>query len=102
MGETVTTRVDDEMAKDVDYFARQEKVDRSTITRKLLASALEEKKLEYALEMYKKGEITIGRAAEIAKKDIREIMLIASKRGISFQYSLKELREDFEAVKKAK
>jgi len=102
MGETVTTRVDDEMAKDVDYFAKQEKVDRSTITRKLLAKALEEKKIDYALEKFKKGEITIGRAAEIAKKDIREMMMVAAKKGIPFQYSLKELREDFEAVKKAK
>ena len=102
MGETVTTRVDDGTAKGIDFFAREEKVDRSTITRKLLAKALEEKEIEYALERYEKGEITIGKAAEITKKDIREMMLIATKRGISFQYSLKELREDFEAVKKAK
>ena len=102
MGETVTTRVDDGTAKEIDFFAREEKVDRSTITRKLLAKALKEKEIEYALERYKKGEITIGKAAEITKKDIREMMLIAAKRGIPFQYSLKELREDFEAVKKAK
>ena len=99
MGETVTTRVDDEIAGEIDFFAKKEKVDRSTITRKLLAKALEEKKLEYALERYKKGEITIGKAAEIAKKDLREMMLIAAKRGIEFQYSLRDLREDFQAAK---
>lgn len=102
MGETVTTRVDDQMAKGIDFFAKQERVDKSTITRKLLAKALEEKEVEYALERYRKGEITIGKAAEITKKDIREMMLIAAKKGVSFQYSLKELREDFEAVKKAR
>lgn len=102
MGETVIIRVDDETAKEIDFFAKQEKLDRSTITRRLLAKALEEKKLEYALERYKKGEITIGKAAEIVKKDLREMMIIPSKRQIPFQYSLKELREDFEAAKKAK
>ena len=100
MGETVTTRVDNEMAKDVDYFAKQEKVDRSTITRKLLAQALEQKKVDFALEKYKKNEITIGKAAEIANKGLREMMVIASKNGIVFQYSIKELKEDFMAVKK--
>jgi predicted HTH domain antitoxin len=54
------------------------------------------------LEQYKNGDITIGRAAEIAKKSLREIMAIAAKRGIPFQYSLKSLREDAEALKKAK
>ena len=99
MGETVTTRVSDDMARDVDYFAKLEKVDRSTITRKLIAQALDEKRTEYALERYKKGEITIGKAAELAKKDIRDMMMIAAKKGITFQYSLKELREDSKAVK---
>ena len=102
MGETVTTRVDDEMAKGIDFFAKREKLDRSTITRRLLARALEEETLDYALELYKKGEITLGRAGEIAGKHLREMMIIASKRGIPFQYSLKDLREDFEALKKAK
>ncbi|MBS3098398.1 UPF0175 family protein [Candidatus Woesearchaeota archaeon] len=102
MGETVTTRVDDDMAKGIDFFAKREKLDRSTITRRLLARALEEETLDYALELYKKGEITLGRAGEIAGKHLREMMSIASKRGIPFQYSLKSLREDFEAVKKGK
>jgi predicted HTH domain antitoxin len=102
MGETVTTRVDDEMARGIDFFAKKEKLDRSTITRRLLARALQEEELDYALEQYKNGDITIGRAAEIAKKSLREIMAIAAKRGIPFQYSLKSLREDAEALKKAK
>ena len=48
---------------------------------------------------YKKGEITIGKAAELAKKDLREMILIAAKKKIPFQYSKKELMEDFEAAK---
>jgi len=43
----------------------------------------------------------LGKAGEIAGKHLREIMVIASKRGIPFQYSLKSLREDVGAVKKS-
>lgn len=102
MGETITTRVDDEMAKDIAFFSKMRKLDKSAITRRLLARSLEEEKLDYALEQYKNGEITIGKAAEMLKKDIREMMIISARRNIPFQYSLKELREDFEAAKKGK
>ncbi len=102
MGETITTRVDNEMAKDIAFFSDINKLDKSTITRRLLAKSLEEEKLAYVLHRYKNGEITIGKAAELVKKDLREMLFLASKRGIHFQYSLKELREDFEAAKKKK
>lgn len=98
MGEIVTTRVDKDLAKDVDFIAKKEKVDRSTITRKLLAKAIEEKKLEYALLRYKNNEITLGKAAKLAGKGLREMMIIASKKDIPFQYAKKDLREDFEAA----
>jgi len=102
MGETITTRVDDEMAKDIEFFSKLQKLDKSSITRRLLARSLEEEKLDYVLEQYKEGKITIGKSAEIMKKDIREMMMIAAKKGVPFQYSLKELREDFKAAKKEK
>ena len=102
MGETITTRVDDEMARDIEFFSKLKKLDKSSITRILLARSLEEEKLDYVLEQYKKGNMTIGKAAEILKKDTREMLIIASKRNIPFQYTLKELKEDFEAALKEK
>ena len=87
------------MAREIDFIAKVRKEDRSTVTRKLLAKSLDEELLSYALERYKLGEITLARAAELARKGLREMMLIASERGIPFQYSLKELREDFEGAK---
>ena len=59
-------------------------------------------KIDLVLEEYRNGRMTIGRAAEIAKKDLREMMQIADERGIPFQYSLQDLREDIEAAKKSK
>ncbi len=58
--------------------------------------------IDYLLEKYAEGEITIGKAAKLAKKDIREMMILASKRKIPLQYTLKELQKDFLAAKKQK
>lgn len=55
-------------------------------------------RLSEALEKYKNGEITLGKAAELAKKDLREMMIIATKQKIPFQYSVKELEEDHKLV----
>lgn len=98
MGATITTRVSDEIAQELNFFTRVEHEDTSTLVRKLLATALEEKRLAYALEKYKAGNITLGKAAEIAHTSLREMLLIASKEGIPFQYSLKNLEEDLKAL----
>ncbi len=95
MGETITTRVPDEIASDIGYFTKQEHTDKSTFVRKLLATALEEKKIQFALEKYKSREITVGKAAEIAGVPLRKMMQIAADKGIPFQYSLKDLKDDF-------
>ena len=62
MGETITTRVNDDMAQDIDFFAKQKHLDRSAVIRSLLARSLEEEKIDNALKQYKKKEITIGKA----------------------------------------
>lgn len=51
-----------------------------------------------ALKQYREGKITIGRAAEMAGVSLREMIAIAAKKGIPFQYSLDDLKEDFQAA----
>lgn len=98
MGTTITARVSDDVEKDIIFFTKEEHTDKSTFVRKLLTTALEEKKIEFVLQKYKEGEITIGKAAEMAKVPLRKILQIAAKQGIPFQYSVKELLEDFKAA----
>jgi len=94
----ITTRIPAEAAEAIGFFTRQEHLDRSTLVRQLLLSALEEKKIEYALQQYKEGEITIGKAAEVAGVPLRKMMRIASAQGIPFQYSVSDLEKDFKAA----
>lgn len=54
--------------------------------------------VDRALKQYRKGKITIGKAAEMAGVSLREMIALAAKKGIPFQYSLDDLYEDVEAV----
>lgn len=100
MGETITTRVDDKEAFDIRLIEKEEKLDRSAVVRRLLSKAVLDWKIEKALKQYKEKKITMGKVAEIIGLPLRETLAIASSRGIAFQYSVKDLEEDFkEAIK---
>ena len=98
MDAVITTRIPFAAAKDLQLFIKEEHTDRSTLIRKMLLAALEEKKIEYALQKYKEGEITLGKAAELAKVILRKMLHLASDRGIPFQYALSDLQQDARAV----
>ena len=98
MGSTITTRVSDELAKDIEFFTDLEKLDKSTMTRKLLSDAVEEKLIKHAIEKYKNSEVTLWGAASIARVPLRKIMKEVRDQKIPMQYSLKNLHEDFQAV----
>lgn len=102
MTEIVSTRVTDSMAKDLEEIEKEEKTDRATVVRKLLAHAIDEWKLEKSLMLYCEGKITIWKAAKIAGLSLWEMMEIAKERKISFQYAHEDFREDFEAALKEK
>ena len=56
--------------------------------------------LSKALEKYSKREVSLGRAAELAKIPLADFMEIAAKRKIPINYTEENLRQDFEAAKK--
>ncbi len=98
MSELISARIDQQMSRDISLIAKRKKLDKSTMARLLLAKSIDQEKIDYALELYQKGEITIGKAAEFTGKSLREMLLIVSKRGIPFQYSLQDLYDDSRAA----
>lgn len=56
MTEIVSTRVPEDMAKDIEEIEKEEKSDRATVVRKLLAKAIADRKLEKALLFYSSGK----------------------------------------------
>ncbi|HEQ78310.1 MAG TPA: hypothetical protein ENI78_01640, partial [Euryarchaeota archaeon] len=42
---------------------------------------------------------TLAKASRMAETSLREMMQIAAEAGVPFQYSIEDLRKDFEAAK---
>jgi len=97
--EPVTARFPREMLMEVDKLAEREKVDRSELIRRLLHFALQQKKIEYALEAYREGKVTLWKAAEMAGVSLREMMELARVKRIAVPYTLDDLRRDVEYVR---
>ena len=98
MGTTITTRVSEDLEKNIEKISHIEHLDKSTVIRRLLSNAVQEWMIDHVLTQYQQGKITIGRAARMVGIPMREMIAIASRKGIPFQYSLDDLREDFQAA----
>jgi predicted HTH domain antitoxin len=98
MGVTITTRVSDEIEEEIRSISKREQLDRSTVVRRLLVDGIKDWKVKYALEQYSEGKITIWKAARLAGVSLRQMLDIAAKKGIPFQYTLEDLREDFRGI----
>ncbi|MGB2728808.1 MAG: UPF0175 family protein [Halobacteriota archaeon] len=99
MGVIITTRVSEEIEKEIRSISEREQLDRSTVVRRLLMEGIKDWKIKYALEEYSEGRVTIWRAARMAGISLRQMLDIAAKKGIPFQYTMKDLREDFRGIK---
>ena len=102
MTEIVSTRVPDDLAKDLEEIEKEEKTDRATVVRKLLAKAIAQWKLEKALTLYRDGKITLWKAAKIAGLSLWEMMDIIRERKVPFRYIPEDFRQDFETALKEK
>jgi len=91
---TLTTRVDEKLAKLIDEIAKQEGMDRSTIMRRFLSKAVKEWLIEKNLKDYEEGKITLWQAAENCSLSLWEIINEVKKRGVIVPYTLEDLKED--------
>ncbi len=101
MYENIGARIPREVRKDIEYVAKEEQVDKSKIIRDLLAEAVKKRIIQIALEKYAKREVSIGRAAELARIPIADFMMLLAEQKITINYTLDSLREDIESAKKA-
>lgn len=102
MYENIGARVPGDVVKDIEYVAEEEKTDKSKVIRELLSGAVKKKLVELALEKYAEREVSLGRAAELARLPLADFMSIAAERKITINYSAESLERDFKAALKAK
>ncbi len=98
MSAIITTRIPNELEEQLEGISRMEHLDKSTVVRRLLGKAVEEWMIDHALSQYRDGKITLGKAAKDVGLPLREMIAIAAKKGIPFQYGLDDLMEDFQSA----
>ena len=87
-------RLDEDLIEEFEELAKEENLDRSSLVRKILIEGLQQERLNFAIQKYLLKEISIERAAEIARISLHELILKMSQLGIPSNFSL----EDFEKV----
>ncbi|MBU0980213.1 MAG: UPF0175 family protein [Nanoarchaeota archaeon] len=93
----IIARVEDSLARDIEFFSREEKLDKSAVVRRLLSKAVRQEKIDLALKRYGEEEISLARAAETAEIPLAEMLALAAKKKISLHYTQDDLLRDFGA-----
>jgi len=96
--EVISARLSKQRIKLIEEIANEEKVDKSTILDRALEHYTKEWRLQKALELYRKGTITLARAAELAGLSIWEMIDMLEKKKIVLQYDAEDFEEDMKTL----
>ena len=100
MGKTLTSRLPDEMAKEIEKIAEIEKLDKSSVIRRLLNKGITQWNVQFALKLYQDGDLSLGKAAEISSLSIWEFLDKLAEKKIPLNYDAEDLIKDIETVDK--
>ena len=98
----VSSRIPEDLERELQWYARKERVGTTIALRKVLEKGLKEIKLEHALELYQKGKVTLMKAAAIADLSLWEMLDIVRERRIPMYYTVEDVEKDLEMIKKLK
>ncbi|MFQ6136248.1 MAG: UPF0175 family protein [Candidatus Hydrothermarchaeales archaeon] len=91
---TLSTRLYKSQLKEIEKLARKRGIDRSDAIRKLIDEGLKVEKVQEAIELVRKDQITVWRAAEITGVSYREILNILRDANVTFPLSAEELKRE--------
>ncbi len=94
MTKQMNLRLDEDLIKEFEELAEQENLDRSALVKKILIEGLQQERLNFALQKYMIKEISIERAAEIARISLHDLILKMSQLGIPSNLTM----DDFEKI----
>lgn len=101
MPTTLTTRVENDLAKIIEEVSKEEGMDRSTVIRRFLMKAAKDWLIEKSLREYEEGKITLWQAARKCSLSVWEMVDEAKKREVHVPYTLAEFKEDLKGLQKA-
>ena len=81
---TISARVPDDLEDELETYLQEERLDRSTAVRKLLAEGLEEWQRDRAVDRFEAGEISFSRAAELADMSVWDFTRLLEQRDVTW------------------
>lgn len=93
---TLSTRLAKEEARKIDELAANLGLDRGAVLKQLIRKGLKEIQTEMALDGYRRGTITLSKAAEIAELTLRDMLLRLPEQSVELNYDARELLRDLE------
>lgn len=100
--QTIIGRVTDEQKKMLERLAKLEKVDKSKVLRETLDIGLRQKLINLSLEEFRKGRVSLGKAAEVSGVSMWELIEAIKERKETIHYTKEDLQKDLEALRKVK
>ena len=82
MTEQLNLRIDKQLLREFEELAEYESLDRAALVKKVLVQGLARERLEYAIQKYILQEISVGRAAEIARVSLHEFLAVLESLGV--------------------
>lgn len=98
----ISARVPEELEEELEWYARKENVGKTVAVRRILDKGLKEVRLEHALDLYRKGKITLMKASEIAAVPLWEILDVVREKKIPMHYTLEDAEKDIKSARKWK
>lgn len=92
MTKQMNLRIDEDLIKEFEELAKHKNLDRSSLVKKILIEGLQQERLNFAIQKYILKEVSIEKAAEIAKKSLHEFILKMSQLGIPSNVTLDDFR----------
>jgi predicted DNA-binding protein len=96
MAETVSGRLPPELLRGLDRLGKASGRSRSDVLREVVERGLAAAMLEMGLEAYRRREVSLGRAAEMAGVPITSFIDELRRAGILRDFDAAELRRDLE------
>jgi predicted HTH domain antitoxin len=100
MSERLSIIVPSEMNEEIEKLQKILKMDKSTVIRHLLSKSINEVKVSTMLDEYRKGKISLGKAAEFAGVSLWEFIEHCRKNQIKLDLSEEEVELGISKVKK--
>ena len=90
----ITARVPEDLFEELERVQEEERTDRSTAVKRLLERGLRDWRTETAVERYRDGELSLGRAAEFAGVSLWRFLDLLDERGVEANYTESDLASD--------